>query len=100
MLKSNTKACLHCTIGEIRLAEMQVIAGPGRIVLGAHGELHALDVLLEVVEGSEDVVHSLHAVVRQSLISLGFSLPPALFARLLNGQRLDHITRRTLQHRR
>lgn len=74
---------MHCTIWVVRLAKVQVIAGPGRIVLGAHGELHALNVLFEVVEGAKDILHSLHtqavhAVVYHCLVSLHLSLPPGL----------------------
>ena len=81
---------------------MQVVAGPGRVVLGAHGELHALDVLLEVVEGAEHVLHALrvrgvHAVVGQWLVGLGLvRLPPVLPGGLLDGQGLDDVAGGTL----
>lgn len=83
---------------------MQVVAGPGRVVLGTHGELHSLDVLLEVVQGSKDVFHSVHAhavdaVVGHRLVSLHLSLPPGLPGGLLDGQRLDDVAGWTLQHR-
>lgn len=91
----------HRTIWEVRLAEVQVVAGPGGVVLRAHGELHALDVLLEVVERAEDVLHPLHAhavhaVVGQRLVSLHLGVAPAL-AGLLHGQRLDDVARWALQ---
>lgn len=96
--------CLRPTVRVVRLAEVQVVAGPGRVVLGAHGELHALDVLFEVVEGSEDVLHSLHAhaidaVVRHRRVALHLSLPPGLSARLLDGEWLDDVTGWSLKHR-
>lgn len=94
---------LHHTIWEVRLAEVQVVTGPGGIVLGAQRELHALNVLFEVVEGTKDVLHSLHAhginaVVGHCLVSLHISVPPGLSASLLDGQRLDDVTRWTLKH--
>ena len=91
------------TVWELWLAEVQVVAGPGRVVLGAHGELHALDVLLEVVEGAKHVLHALrvrgvHAVVGQSLVGLGLvRLPPGLPGALLHGQGLDDVAGGTLQ---
>ncbi len=93
--------CLHPTIWVVGLAEVQVVAGPGRIVLGAHGELHALDVLFEVVEGSKDILHSLHThtVVCHSCVSLHLGLTLGLSGRVLDGQRLNDITGWTLQGR-
>lgn len=44
------------------MAELQVFACPGRVVLRAHRVFHALNVLFEVVEGSEDVFHALPIV--------------------------------------
>lgn len=76
---------------------MQVVAGPGRIVLGAHWELHPLNVLLEVVQRSEDVFHSLHGVVGDGLVSLHLGVPLVLPG-ALNGQRLDDVPWWTLQH--
>lgn len=78
---------LQCTIWIVGLAQVEVIAGPGWIVLGTHGELHVLDVLFEVVEWPKDVLHSLHhhAVVGLCLDSLHVSLPPGSFVRLLEG---------------
>lgn len=86
------------TIWIVRLAEVQVVAGPGRIVLGAHGELHALNVLFEVVQRSKDVFHSLHAVISDGLVSLHLGVTLVLPG-ALNGQRLDDVPRRTLQRR-
>lgn len=73
------------TIWVVWLAQVQVIARSGRVVLGSHGELHAFDILFEVVKGSENVLHSFHAhaldgVVAQSLVSLHLRLSPGLSA--------------------
>ena len=94
----------HFTVWEVGLTEVQVVAGPGRVVLGAHRELHALDVLLEVVEGSEDVLypvhaHAVHAVVGHRLVSLHVRLSPRSPGGVLNGQRLDDVTRWTLERK-
>ena len=59
------------------MCELQVFAGPGRVVLGAHGVLHALDVLLEVVEGAEDVLHAL-AVVQDGACGIRLHVARAL----------------------
>lgn len=93
--------CLHHTIWVTRLAEEQVIAGPGRIVLGAHGELHALNVLFEVAEGPENVLHSLNTqaintIVSHCLVSLHLSLPPDLSSGMMHGQRLNNVSWWTL----
>lgn len=94
------ECCGRFTIREVGLAEVQVIARPGWVVLGAQGEFHTLDVLFEVVERSKDVLHPFHAgVVSHCLIRLRLSLPPVLLTGLVDGQRLDHVSRRTLQHR-
>lgn len=85
------------TVGELWVAELQVFAGPGWVVLGAHGVLHALDVLLEVVEGAEDVLHAL-AIVHHGFVGLvvAGALAPFVGA---DGQRLDHLAWGTLQSR-
>lgn len=76
------------------MAELQVLARPGRVVLRAHGVFHALDVLLEVVERAEDVLHAL-AVVQEGGVGLHVAGALGLLGRL-DGQRLDDLTRRTL----
>lgn len=96
------KCCrLHRTIWIVGLAQEEVVAGPGRVVLGTHGELHALNVLFEIAERPEYVLHSLRcsAVVGPCIGSLHLSLPSGSFAWVLDGERLDHVSRRTLQHR-
>lgn len=76
------------------MAELQVLARPGRVVLRAHGVFHALDVLLEVVERAEDVLHAL-AVVQEGGVGLHVAGALGLPGRL-DGQRLDDLTRGTL----
>lgn len=82
------------TVGELGMAQLQVLARPGWVVLGAHGVLHALDVLLEVVERAEDVLHAL-AVVHHGLVGLVVGGAAALLGRA-DGQRLDHLAGGTL----
>lgn len=86
------------TVGELRVAELQVFARPRRVVLRAHGVLHALDVLLEVVERAEDVLHAL-AVVQEGGVGLHVAGALGLLGRL-DGQRLDDFARGTLRDRR
>lgn len=91
---------LHRTIWIVGLAQEEVVAGPGRVVLGPHGELHALNVLFDVVERPEDVVHSLHCCAVVGVCVLHVSLPSGSLVGMLDGQRLDHVSRRTLQTQR
>lgn len=70
---------LHRTVWVVRLAQEEVVAGPGRVVLGTHWELHALNVLFDVVERPEDVVHSLHYFAVVGVCVLHVSLPSGSF---------------------
>lgn len=78
------------TIGELWVAELQVFACPGRVVLRTHGVLHALDVLFEVVEWAEDVLHAL-AVVHDGGVRLHVTGALGLLG-WLDGQGLDYFT--------
>lgn len=49
------------------MAELEIFARPGWVVLRAHGVFHALDVLLEAIERAEDVSHAL-AVVHEGCV--------------------------------
>lgn len=55
------------TVRELWVAELQIFARPGWVVLCAHGVFHALDVLLEVVERAKDVPHAI-AVVHEGCV--------------------------------
>lgn len=83
------------TISELGVRQLQVFAGSGWVVLGAHGVLQPLNVLFEVIQGGEDILHAL-AVVQPRLISLHLGGAPCLL-RGPDWQRLDDLTRRTLQ---
>lgn len=84
------------TIWELRVAQLQVFARPGWVVLCPHGILHALDVLFEVVERAEDVLHAL-AVVHEDTGCVCLRVAGALgLLGRLDGQRLDHLTWGTL----
>lgn len=93
-----------CTIFEVWLAQVQVLAGARGAVLGAQGEAHVVDLLSQRVEGAEDFLHALAAhhelrasgvggghvgvVLRHQLAgvdgALGLGTP-------LDGQRLNHF---------
>lgn len=83
------------TIRELGVRQLQVFAGPGWVVLGAHGVLQPLNVLFEIIQGAENILHAL-AVVQPRFISLHLAGAPCLL-RGPDGQRLDDLTRRTLQ---
>lgn len=59
------------TVGEVRVAELQVLAGAGGVALCSQRVLHLLDLQLEGVEGSEDL---LHAVVVVLVVGIGVGL--------------------------
>lgn len=90
-------SCCVLTIGELGVRQLQVFAGPGRVVLGADGVLQPLDVLLEIIERAEDVLHAL-AVVQPGLVGLHLAGAPGLL-RGPDRQRLDDLTRGTLRNR-
>lgn len=83
------------TISELGVRQLQVFAGPGWVVLGAHGVLQPLNVLFEVIQGAEDVLHAL-AIVQPCLVCLHLAGAPGLLRRP-DRQRLDDLTWRTLQ---
>lgn len=60
--KLNTPALIQLTIRELWVAELQIFACSGRVVLCAHGVFHAFDVLFEVVERAKDVLHAFAVV--------------------------------------
>lgn len=82
------------TIREVGVRQLQVFAGPSWVVLRAHGVLQPLNVLFEIIQGAEDVLHAL-AVVQPRLVSLHLAGTSCLL-RGADGQRLDDLTRRTL----
>lgn len=57
-----TNAVISLTVGELWVAELQILARSGWVVLCAHWVFHALNVLFEVVERAEDVLHALAVV--------------------------------------
>lgn len=58
----NSPALIQLTIRELRVAELQIFACSGWVVLRAHGVLHALNVLFKGVERTKDVLHALAIV--------------------------------------
>lgn len=51
------------TIGEIRVAQLQVLAGASRVALRAQRMLHLLDLQLQRVERPEDLLHAVVVVL-------------------------------------
>lgn len=78
------------------MAELEIFARSGGVVLRSHGVLHALNVLFEVVERAEDVLHAL-AVIHDGAGYVGLDVTGALgLLGRLNGEGLDNLTRRAL----
>lgn len=92
------------TVLQVRLTEVQVLAGAARAVLGAQREAHVLNLLAKRVEGAKDLLHAfspdqklstggirrrhLRVIVRKQLAgvdgALGLGTP-------LDGQWLDDL---------
>lgn len=51
------------TIGEVRVAELQVLAGTSRVALCAQWVLHLLDLQFQRVERAEDFLHAVVVVL-------------------------------------
>lgn len=79
------------------MAELQVFACSGRIVLCPHGVLHALNILFEVVERAKDALHAL-AVIHEGTGRVGLHIA-GTFGLLggTDGQWLDDLTRWALR---
>lgn len=90
------------TIGEVGVAELQVLAGAGRVALRSQRVLHLLDLQLEGVKGSEDLLHSIVVVLVVGICIgivhhlAGIDVPAAPLGARLHGQWVDDIPRRTL----
>lgn len=79
------------------MCELEVFAASRRVALRAHGVLHAFDILFEVIQGAEDVLHALAVVQRGArLIGLHVDGTTGLLGHL-EGQRLDDLTGWTLK---
>ncbi len=91
------------TIREIRVAELQVLAGTSRVALCAQRVLHLLDFQLEGVEGAKDFLHAvvvvlvvgIHGRVVHHLAGVDVPTSPALHGGL-DGEWVDYIARRAL----
>lgn len=77
------------TIRELWVAELQIFACSGRVVLCAHWVFHALNVLFQIVERAKDVFHAL-AVVHGGCIRLHVAGPFGLLGGL-DRQGLDNL---------
>lgn len=82
------------------MAELQVLAGAGRVLLRAQGPLHLLDLQLERVERAEDLLHAVRVVhvavavrVLQQLAGVDAAPRPGR----LDGQGLDDLARGALR---
>lgn len=103
---------IFLTVFEVWLAQVQVLAGACRAVLGAQGESHVVDLLSERVEGAEDFLHAFAAhhelgaggvggghvgvVLRQQLAGVDGALG---LGASLDGQRLNDFARGALRNR-
>lgn len=77
------------TIRELWVAELQIFACSGWVVLCAHWVFHALNVLFQIVERAKDVSHAL-AVVHGGCIRLHVAGPFGLLGGL-DRQGLDNL---------
>lgn len=82
------------TVRELWVAELQVFARSGRVVLCPHRVFHAFNVLFKIVERAKDVFHAL-AVVHDGCIWLHVTGPLGLLG-WLDGQWLNDLPWRTL----
>lgn len=92
--------CHGRTVGEVGVAELQVLARAGGVGLRAHGKLHVLDVLFQGVEGTEYFLHPIR-VVERSIPRVGLHalrVSPRLLGRQ-DGQRLDDLPGGALRER-
>lgn len=83
------------TVRELWVAELQIFARPGGVVLRAHRIFHSFDVLFKIVERAKDVLHAL-AVVHDGCIRLHVTGPFALLG-WLDWQRLNDLAWWTLR---
>ena len=94
------------TIGEIRVAELQVLAGTCGVALRAQRVLHLLDLQLQGVERAEDFLHAVvvvlvvgvHARLVQHLAGVDAPASSALHGGL-DGEWVDDIAGGTLRRR-
>lgn len=77
------------------MAQLQIFACSGRVVLCAHRVFHALNVLFQIVERAKDVFHAL-AVVHGGCIRLHIAGPFGLLGGL-DRQGLDNLPWWTLR---
>lgn len=79
------------------MSQLEVFAASRGVALRAHGVLHALDVLFEVIQRAEDVLHALSVVQHGArLIGLHVDGTTGLLGPL-DGQRLNDLTGWTLE---
>lgn len=86
---------MQLTVREFWVAELQIFAGSGWVVLCAHRVFHALDVLFQIVERAKDVLHAL-AIVHDGCIWLHVTGPFGLLG-WLDRQGLDNLPWRALR---
>lgn len=94
------------TIGEIRVAELQVLAGTSGVALCAQRVLHLLDFQLEGVERAKDFLHAVvvvlvvgvHSRVVHHLAGIDVPTSSALHGGL-DGEWVDYIAGRALSWR-
>lgn len=90
------------TIWEIWVAQLQVFAGAGGVTLRAQRVLHLFDLQFQRVQRAEDLLHAILVVFVVGICSVvhhlaGINVPLCPFRAGLHRQRVDDITRRTLE---
>lgn len=88
------------TIWEIRVTELEILAGTSWVMLSAQWMLHLLNFQFQGIQWAENLLHAIcivHVVVSISIIHqlAGIDVSPGPLGRL-DGQRLDDFSRRTL----
>lgn len=88
------------TIWEIRVTELEILAGTSWVMLSAQWMLHLLNFQFQGIQWAENLLHAIcivHVVVSISIVHqlAGIDVSPGPLGRL-DGQRLDDFSRRTL----
>lgn len=84
------------------MAELQILAGAGWVLLCAQWPLHLLNLQLQGVEGTKDLFHAIciiHVALPSPIVQelAGINVPPS--PGCLDWQGLDDLTRRALGYR-
>ena len=81
------------------MAQLQVLAGTGGVVLGSQRVLHLLDLQLEGVERAKDLLHAIVVILIVGIVLhqlAGVDVPLGTLGRAHYRQRMDDIAGGTL----